>query len=356
MMRMSRPLRRRALRVAVTATATVGALLVVVLAATYFVVARNLTAGVDDQLRERMNSPLLPVEGSLSGETADGDFDEPALEWLVTPQKIVTTAPNVPTLPLDMREVTAPASVSFASGTFRFAGVTRSDGSHLIVAASLFPVTHAVDTLLVSEAVATPVVLLMVLLGAFVVGRRVADPIERMRQRQLAFTADASHELRTPLSVIRAETSLAREGTPDQVRQALVKVDSEVERMRRIVDDLLWLARFQVEPQRHERVPVDVATIATVTVNRFEVVAARRSITLAADVPGEQSAHIIAPPDWIDHVVGILVDNACRYAPVGGHVTVCVRNEAGRTDLAVSDDGPGVPQADVEHLFDRYRR
>jgi signal transduction histidine kinase len=349
-------LRRRAFRVALISTAAVFGLMVVVLAVTDVVVSRNLTAGIDDHLRDRMNRPLLPIQRSLSSETTDGDFDEPVLEWLVTPQRIVQTDPTVPALPGNLQNVTDAQTESFAGGSFRFAGTTQADGDHLVVAASLYPVTHAVDTLLVTEALATPALLLLVLAGTFLVGQRVADPIERMRQRQLAFTADASHELRTPLAVIRAETSLARHGTPEEAKKALAKVESEADRMRRIVDDLLWLARFQVEPQRHDGVPVDITTLAAVGVERFKAVAERRSITLEADVADEQAVRVIAPPDWIDHALGILVDNACRYSPVGGHVIVAVRADAGRAELSVTDSGPGVPEDDVEHLFDRYRR
>ena len=355
MTRVSRPLRRRALRVALITTGAVFGLMIVVLAITDIVVARNLTAGIDDRLHERMNSPLLPVAHSLSGEAADGDFDEPVLEWIVTSQRIVQTDSTVPSLPTGMQTVTNPTSTSFAGGSFRFAGTTRSGGDHLVVAASLYPVTHAVDTLLITEAIASPIVLLVVLGGTFFVGQRVADPIERMRQRQLSFTADASHELRTPLAVISAETSLARDGTGLEAKKALVKVEAEAERMKSIVDDLLWLARFQVEPERDERAPVDISTLANVAVERFAAVGGRRSLTLDAHVP-EESVHIIAPPDWIDHAVGILLDNACRYSPVGGHVTVSVRSQAGRAELAVTDNGPGIPAGELEHLFDRYRR
>lgn len=356
MTRLARPLRRRALRVALITTGAVFGLMIVVLAITDIVVARNLTAGVDDQLQERMNRPVLPVEHSLSGETADDGFDEPVLEWLVTPQRIVQTDPTFPSLPAGMESVTTPVSTSFAGGSFRFAGTTRSDGDRLIVAASLYPVTHAVDTLLVTEVIASPIVLLLVLAGSFFVGQRVADPIERMRQRQLAFTADASHELRTPLAVIRAETSLARDGTDAEAKKALAKVEAEADRMKRIVDDLLWLARFQVEPKRDERAPVDMSTLANVAVERFAAVAERRSITLEADVAEEPPVNIVAPPDWIDHAVGILLDNACRYSPVGGNVTVSVRGQSGRAEFAVTDNGPGVSPEEIEHLFDRYRR
>jgi len=83
--------------------------------------------------------------------------------------------------------------------------------------------------------------LIVVFLGALAIGRRVALPIDRARRRQLEFTADASHELRTPLSVIEAQTSLAlaraRDGTWDA--NAFGRIDSELRRTRRLVDDML---------------------------------------------------------------------------------------------------------------------
>ena len=92
--------------------------------------------------------------------------------------------------------------------------------------------------------------LVLVFAGAFIVGRQTAGPIEQARRRQLEFTADASHELRTPLAVIEAETSLAlanlEEGGSDSA--TLRRVADETHRMRTIVEDLLWLARFDALP------------------------------------------------------------------------------------------------------------
>ena len=102
---------------------------------------------------------------------------------------------------------------------------------------------------MITEAIVGPILLALVFGGAFLVGRNVAGPIERARRRQLEFTADASHELRTPLTVIEAETSLAltnaRAGSHDTA--TLQRVAAETRRMRTIVEDLLWLARFELD-------------------------------------------------------------------------------------------------------------
>ena len=127
----------------------------------------------------------------------------------------------------------------------RIAGAAAGD-DHVVVAQTLDSVSQAQSTLILAELLIGPILLLVVFVGAVAIGRRVAAPIERASRRQLEFTADASHELRTPLSVIEAHTSLAlaQERSESWYRGAFERVDLESKRMRRLLDDLLWLARF----------------------------------------------------------------------------------------------------------------
>ena len=113
-----------------------------------------------------------------------------------------------------------------------------------------------------------PILLLAVFLGALTVGTRVASPIEAVRQRQMEFTADASHELRTPLSVIEATTTLAlaRERDPAWYRSAFERVHTESQRIRRLVEDLLWLARFDSTAGQPDAAPVDLGVLAGDTI------------------------------------------------------------------------------------------
>jgi two-component system sensor histidine kinase TctE len=178
------------------------------------------------------------------------------------------------------------------------------------------------------------------------------------RRRQLEFTADASHELRTPLSVIEAEVSLSlsAERSGDAYRATLERVGGESMRLRDIVDDLLWLSRFDSEPPPPGDEPVDVSAIAVACADRFAAVAQRRGITLSVQGPGESQPWINAPPEWIDRLTAVLVDNACRYAGPGGSVRITVTVVGNRVSLVVDDSGPGIAPEDRARLFDRFHR
>jgi signal transduction histidine kinase len=202
-----------------------------------------------------------------------------------------------------------------------------------------------------------PVLIAVVFLGAVMIGRRVAAPIEAARRRQLEFTADASHELRTPLSVIEAHTSLAlaADRSPEWYRRAFEKIEPEGRRMRHLLDDLLWLARFDASRGAPNAEPVDVATLAAQAVDRFGPVAEARHLNLAVEsAPG---AHVVnVPPEWLDRLLGVLLDNAVRYSPEGGSVTVRVEPDAARVRLVVDDSGPGIAPDARDRIFDRFHR
>ncbi|MDQ3871845.1 MAG: HAMP domain-containing histidine kinase, partial [Chloroflexota bacterium] len=142
-------------------------------------------------------------------------------------------------------------------------------------------------SVILAELVIAPILLAIVFLGAVAIGRRVATPIELARRRQLEFTADASHELRTPLSVIEAQTSLAlvQDRAPAWYRVAFERVDRESKRMRRLVDDLLWLARFDATQAPGHAEPVDLGVLAAQAADRFGVIASAHDLRLEVRTP-----------------------------------------------------------------------
>jgi signal transduction histidine kinase len=200
-------------------------------------------------------------------------------------------------------------------------------------------------------------VLLLVFIGAYLVGRRVAGPIERARLAQLAFTADASHELRTPLSVIEAETSLALNEVADAgYRQTLGRIQAEAGQLRRLVDDLLWLARFDAAPLVPSPVPIDVGVMAETMAERFGPIGQQRGMSISTSVTGSLSPVISAPPEWIARLFSVLLDNAFRHSPAGASVALVVASEAGRVQLAVEDDGPGIEPDQRSLVLNRFHR
>src|SRR5205814_2275709 len=146
-------------------------------------------------------------------------------------------------------------------------------------------------------------------------------------------------------SVIEAQTSLAlaQDRSEDWYRTAFVRVDTESKRMRRLVNDLMWLARFDATKGPPTSEPVDVGIVAAQAADRFAVVAESRRLQLGVRAQGENLV-VRAPAEWLDRLLGVLIDNACKYAPEDGTVGVTVAADAGRIRLTVDDSGPGIPQ------------
>lgn len=192
----------------------------------------------------------------------------------------------------------------------------------------------------------------------FLIGRRAARPIEAARRQQLRFTADASHELRTPLTVIEGEASLAlgRQRAPAEYREALEKVAAESRHMRRLVDDLLWLARSESDPAPPGLVPVDLQAVTEGAVERFQGVATEKRLRLTAAPAAGPRPVVWAPAEWMERLLGVLLDNGCRYTPAGGAVRAGAETAGDAVSLTVEDSGPGIPEGERERIFDRFRR
>ncbi len=134
------------------------------------------------------------------------------------------------------------------------------------------------------------------------------------------------------------------------------RVNDESKRLRLIIDDLLWLARFDSEPAPPGDELVDLLSVARSCEDRFGAVAHSRGIALSVERHGESEPLVTAPPDWVDRLAGVLMDNACRYAGPGGSVCVAVSTHGNRATLAVEDSGPGIAPEERAKLFDRFHR
>jgi two-component system OmpR family sensor kinase len=171
------------------------------------------------------------------------------------------------------------------------------------------------------------------------------------------FAADASHELRTPVAVIRSHAEFVLRTAPDlpdDVRQAVERIHAESDRMGRLVDDLLLLARLDAQPGI-ERSDVDLTRLALDAVGDLRRTAAEHRWQL--DLPPEP-VQVRGDAHALHQAVANLLGNARTHTPPGTIVTVTVRipDTAGIVELSVRDDGPGIPGIVLPHVFERFRR
>ena len=359
-----------ATRVAAIATGVIAAVYVVSAIVLNLAVSAHLAGQNDERLASHLaaarqdpatlNQPMIRTgaAGSPGHDDTDGDA-APVFLWSMNAQGAVTGhSPGAPALPASLLGGHAPGDGLAITANLDSVGPFRLkmrwDGSGWLIAGqSLAGNVHTERLLLNGEIIAGPFVLLALFFGLLAVGLRALAPVEQSRRRQLEFTADASHELRTPLSVIRAEADVALSASRDaaEYREALARIQGESQRLRQLVDDMLWLARFDSRPPPPRDEPVDLVTLAQACADRFRAVGPAVTAETAAG-----PVLISAPPEWIDRLAGVLVDNACRHAGPHGQVRIQVRAQGSRVSLIVEDSGPGIGAADRPRLFDRFHR
>jgi signal transduction histidine kinase len=190
--------------------------------------------------------------------------------------------------------------------------------------------------------------LTLTVLGAFFLTGRALAPVEASMDRQRRFISDASHELRTPLALLRLEVEGEPAITSEQRRPLLQQID----RLARMVGDLLLLARLDEGELPLEREPVAVDGLL-----RTAAAEARRLAPEArVSVEGATDLWVSGDADRLHQVVLVLVDNAARVTPPGGAITLRARLDGDEVVLSVRDGGPGVPEEHAASVFDRFYR
>jgi signal transduction histidine kinase len=353
-----------AARVAAVATAIAAVLYAVAAVGIVVLVLDTLTQRVDGALaaqlhyfQERPLSALERAQGQAGASNGPRDAFAASALWIVYPDGQVQASPASPSLPQQYRHAEAPTAVTIQGYGYRLVGGPLGNG-WLVLGTSSDYVDFTARALIIEVLVVAIPVLVLVFLSALAIGRWSAAPIDRARRRLLEFTADASHELRTPLQVIEAEVSLALlvQRSASSYRETIENISRESHRLRHLVDDLLWLARVDSLPGRPRSEVVDVGQLAGDAVERFRAPAEQKGQRLSLEAGRGGQSLVLAPPDWIDRLLGVLIDNACRYTPPGGAIRVAVETRDGQVTLRVDDSGPGIPADQRERVFERFHR
>jgi heavy metal sensor kinase len=281
---------------------------------------------------------------------------------------------------------------------------TSRDGSRFLIecGAPFDSIENVLRGLLLTLAIALPVVIAVAVGGGYLIMRRALRPLdeiasgaERITSRNLnerlpishsddeierlslalnrmiarldesfqyirRFTADASHELRTPLTVLRGELEAMaqRLRLDEEAHDTVGSSLEETERLSKIVESLLTISRLDAGEAQMERARFDLAELTITTVDQMRLLAVDRGISLGCesngDVPG--AVTIWGDRARIKQVIVNLVDNAIKYTPEGGAVKVNVGAQNNLAVMRVEDNGVGIPAEALPHLFERFYR
>lgn len=205
--------------------------------------------------------------------------------------------------------------------------------------------------------------LLAAVLGLMVVGAalayaavRVVNQLRDFSRAKTEFLADVSHEIRTPLTVLRgnAEVGLALGDEGCSHGKMLDNIVRESERMSRMVEDLLFLARSDSTAPPLRREALDAAPFLAEIASRAEDLLRERGSTLVADLSAK--GRLEADQARVEQAVMAVIDNAAKYGPLGGEVRLTGANEGDYLRVEVVDEGPGIPKEDLRRVFDRFYR
>jgi two-component system phosphate regulon sensor histidine kinase PhoR len=189
--------------------------------------------------------------------------------------------------------------------------------------------------------------------GAIVIAVDRSDLVALQDVRR-EFVANVSHELRTPLAAMKLMIETLQQSDDDAEARTLFlpQIAHEVERMIRLVEDLLELARSESGALQLERRTFDLTEIATTVVNAFASRSTASGVDLELEAP--QAVYVEADRNRLTQVALNLVDNALRHTPAGGTVVVEVAHVAREAILRVRDTGTGIPYNDLPHIFERF--
>ncbi len=197
--------------------------------------------------------------------------------------------------------------------------------------------------------------LVLAALGGLAIARRAVLPIQEAFDRQRTFIADASHELKTPLTLMRIDAEmLAQDPAQTDARELAEELVAETDNMSAVVSDLLLLARLDAGKIAIADKPFDLNAVIAETASRFEKRAQAEGVSLEARIEGRLETR--GDPGRTAQILAALVDNALRFTPAGGSITLTGRLANRRVEASVRDSGPGIAPEHMPYIFDRFYR
>src|SRR5215210_1115804 len=332
---------------------------------------RQVTIQQDRLLDQKVKSL---VDGSLSGTDKSAILEDPnSYGWvIITPDgHTLGQNPTAASLGLPARWLAKEslhegemisATIRGPQGSVRVATSPAVQSGTLVVlqvARSPAVVQGTVNRLILVLSTVGLGALILAAAGGLFMSRRAMRPVQEAFGRQRTFIADASHELKTPLTLIRADAEVLSRGLGNPAnaqdnRELVEDLLGETDRMNAVLSDLLLLARLDAEKLSISREPFNLASVLAETSERFAARAGTEGKRLEVHHAGKLPTR--GDPARTGQILAALLDNALRFTPPGGLVTVEGRPRDKRVEASVVDSGPGIPSEHLPHIFERFYR
>jgi heavy metal sensor kinase len=379
----------------------------------WLVVSHSLRASLDEALTEHAQGVITVLQSEtepnkprhLREELTEYASATPGgnlMEVRDSQGRQILASKTVVLQPADSAQDRAFGVQALPSGRYRTLTTTTQVGGEpyrVLVATPLDPTEATLRRVRLLLLWSTPAVLLLASLGGYWISRRALAPVDEITRaarsigiqnlserlavpatgdeierlsatwndmlarleaavkRLSQFTADASHELRTPIALIHttAELTLRRERSAETYREALRQVVTESERTARLVEDLLLLARADAGLPSLPLERVELTPLVRDVCQQGQILAEARQLQISAEAPDEP-VYVAANDPALRRMLLLLLDNAVKYTPAGGRITLSVDRDPGGATVAVRDTGIGIPDTALPHVFERFYR
>lgn len=183
--------------------------------------------------------------------------------------------------------------------------------------------------------------------------------LERLQssfERERRFTGDAAHELRTPLTVLKGQidVTLNRRRNPAQYEKNLQELSGQVDRLIRLSNGLLFLSRSDQNQLSFNPATINLHELLEILIEQFQSLAQERQLKINTKIP--EGFSVYGDSDHLIRLFMNLLENALKYTPTGGQITVTAVKKPGETQVILHNTGPGIPQENLRHLFERFYR
>lgn len=185
---------------------------------------------------------------------------------------------------------------------------------------------------------------------------RMILPLIENRRKQTEFIASTSHELRSPLTVMLSSLSAMRQAPPEDAARFSKIIELEGKRMSRLINDMLTLSGADSSSLTLRKTAVELDTLLLSSYEKFESLARDKSISLGITLPEDSVPPCHCDKERMEQALSILLDNALSYTPAGGRVCLSLSVSQENFLMRVADNGPGIPDAEKEAVFDRFYR